>query len=80
MEKFSGVVILTTNMLSSIHHALCFSILYCFDISLSFKGIDNAFFRRLKYVIEFPIPKPNLRAKLWRVHIPEGERGTRDGG
>lgn len=51
MDRFPGVVILTTNMLNN---------------------IDTAFFRRFKYVMEFPIPTPQLRVKLWRTHIPTG--------
>jgi hypothetical protein len=32
--------------------------------------IDGAFVRRLRFVIEFPFPRPADRARLWRRHLP----------
>jgi len=49
MERYPGVVILTTNQ---------------------FDAIDPAFFRRIKFVIEFPNPEAEERARLWRSLIP----------
>jgi ATP-dependent 26S proteasome regulatory subunit len=33
-------------------------------------GIDHAFYRRIKFLIEFPVPTPALRQKLWQVNLP----------
>jgi len=49
IEKFTGVVILITNMV---------------------KNIDRAFFRRLRFVLEFPVPTLSLREALWKQLIP----------
>jgi ATP-dependent 26S proteasome regulatory subunit len=35
------------------------------------KAIDEAFKRRLKFKLGFPMPDPELREKLWRTMIPE---------
>lgn len=35
------------------------------------KSIDEAFKRRLKFKVDFPIPEPPERAKLWRVMLPK---------
>lgn len=32
--------------------------------------IDEAFFRRFRFVVEFSLPSVALREKLWRVHLP----------
>ncbi|KAJ5071028.1 atpase [Anaeramoeba ignava] len=32
--------------------------------------IDPAFFRRMKYVVDFSLPSPSLREKLWKILIP----------
>jgi len=34
------------------------------------KNIDEAFFRRFRFIIEFPVPAAPLREKLWRAHLP----------
>jgi SpoVK/Ycf46/Vps4 family AAA+-type ATPase len=33
--------------------------------------IDNAFFRRFKFVLEFPLPSAEERLRLWRLLIPK---------
>jgi hypothetical protein len=33
-------------------------------------GLDQAFLRRLRFVLEFPFPDAALRARLWRVALP----------
>lgn len=38
-------------------------------------GFDDAFLRRLDYVIRFQLPGPELREALWRRALPEGRRG-----
>lgn len=35
-------------------------------------NIDPAFFRRMKYIVEFQFPDPDTREMLWRTTIPEG--------
>ncbi|KAL5457433.1 hypothetical protein EMCRGX_G034692 [Ephydatia muelleri] len=50
IERFPGIIILTTNLIDN---------------------IDKAFFRRLKFVLHFDVPPFKLRAKLWRLLIPE---------
>jgi len=49
MERFPGIVILTSNMI---------------------ENLDTAFFRRLRFVIFFPLPDTATREKLWKSHIP----------
>jgi SpoVK/Ycf46/Vps4 family AAA+-type ATPase len=34
------------------------------------KSIDEAFKRRLKFKVDFPMPEPDERAKLWEVMLP----------
>lgn len=38
-------------------------------------SFDDAFLRRLQYVVRFPLPDAALREELWRRAIPEGRRG-----
>jgi SpoVK/Ycf46/Vps4 family AAA+-type ATPase len=38
------------------------------------KAIDEAFKRRIKFKLNFPMPDAELRAKLWQSMIPEGVR------
>ena len=35
------------------------------------KDLDAAFMRRLRYVVEFPVPGPAERARIWRQVFPE---------
>jgi len=49
MERFPGIVVVTTNLIGN---------------------IDEAFFRRFRFVVEFTLPSVSLREKLWRVHLP----------
>ena len=35
-----------------------------------FQGIDDAFKRRLKFRVDFPLPDAGLRARLWKSMIP----------
>lgn len=32
--------------------------------------IDDAFFRRMNFAVEFPLPNEALRYRLWRCHLP----------
>lgn len=36
------------------------------------KDLDEAFLRRLRYVVEFPLPGPEERVAIWQRAIPEG--------
>ncbi len=36
------------------------------------KDLDEAFLRRLRFVIEFPLPGPAERLRIWRSAVPEG--------
>jgi vesicle-fusing ATPase len=36
------------------------------------KDLDEAFLRRLRFVVEFPLPGPEERLRIWRSVIPEG--------
>ncbi len=36
------------------------------------KDLDEAFLRRLRFVIEFPLPGPEERLRIWREVIPKG--------
>jgi hypothetical protein len=36
------------------------------------KDLDEAFLRRLRYVIEFPLPGPAERERIWRAGFPAG--------
>ena len=38
-------------------------------------SFDDAFLRRLQYVVRFPLPDAALREELWRRAVPEGRRG-----
>jgi SpoVK/Ycf46/Vps4 family AAA+-type ATPase len=49
IERYPGVVILTTNLVDN---------------------VDEAFFRRMKHVLEFPMPDAGLREMLWKKLIP----------
>lgn len=35
------------------------------------KNLDDAFVRRIKFIIEFPIPDEPHRYQIWQVHMPE---------
>jgi SpoVK/Ycf46/Vps4 family AAA+-type ATPase len=49
IERFPGIVLLTTNLLDQ---------------------IDEAFFRRLRFVVEFLAPDPAARHELWQRLLP----------
>jgi adenylate kinase family enzyme len=36
------------------------------------KNIDEAFTRRIHYIVEFPFPEPEYRERIWRSMIPAG--------
>jgi hypothetical protein len=38
------------------------------------KDLDDAFLRRLRDIVEFPVPGPEDRAGIWRISVPEGVR------
>lgn len=42
------------------------------------RNMDQAFARRMQYVIEFPVPAPDLRERLWRGMFPEGAPLSQD--
>ena len=48
IERFPGIIILTTNLIDN---------------------IDKAFFRRLRFVLQFDTPPFKLRTKMWRVSM-----------
>jgi SpoVK/Ycf46/Vps4 family AAA+-type ATPase len=50
IERFPGIIILTTNLI---------------------ENIDKAFFRRLRFVLHFETPPTRLRARLWKILIPQ---------
>ncbi len=35
------------------------------------KDLDEAFLRRLRYIVDFPLPEPDERKRIWRQVIPE---------
>ena len=35
------------------------------------KNLDEAFLRRLHYVVEFPFPDQQARERIWRLHFPK---------
>lgn len=35
------------------------------------KSLDTAFQRRIRFELQFAMPPPSLRAKLWRLMLPE---------
>ncbi len=41
-------------------------------------NMDEAFTRRIRFIVEFPFPDAALRARIWRSHFP-GEAPVRDG-
>jgi hypothetical protein len=41
------------------------------------QNIDAAFVRRMDYVIEFPLPGEEERARLWRLHLPPDRTSER---
>ena len=38
--------------------------------------LDDAFFRRLRYIVNFPIPDADDRRRIWKLCIPEGVDGS----
>jgi len=42
------------------------------------QGIDPAFMRRLRMVIDFPFPDAVARARLWRLYMPAGTAIDKD--
>jgi len=36
------------------------------------KDLDEAFMRRLRYVVQFPLPGPEERRRIWRLVLPAG--------
>jgi SpoVK/Ycf46/Vps4 family AAA+-type ATPase len=41
------------------------------------ENIDEAFFRRFNYKIEFPLPDADCRRQLWKLHLPETIPGAK---
>jgi len=41
-------------------------------------NMDEAFTRRIRFIVEFPFPDAALRARIWKSHFP-GEAPVRDG-
>src|SRR5262249_13370799 len=50
LERYHGLVVMTTNMP---------------------KNIDDAFQRRVHVSIQFPIPRPDARRRIWELSIPK---------
>lgn len=42
------------------------------------RNIDQAFVRRLQFIVEFPMPDTGLRERLWRKAFPAGAPMARD--
>ncbi len=43
------------------------------------KDLDEAFMRRLRHVVQFPLPGPDERLRIWQAVLPAGvERGALD--
>jgi SpoVK/Ycf46/Vps4 family AAA+-type ATPase len=42
------------------------------------RNIDQAFIRRLHYIIEFPMPDAALRERIWRRAFPQGAPMAKD--
>jgi hypothetical protein len=42
------------------------------------KNIDDAFTRRIQYIVEFPFPEPKYRERIWRGLIPSGAPLAKD--
>ncbi|MEW6371123.1 MAG: ATP-binding protein [Pseudomonadota bacterium] len=40
------------------------------------KDLDEAFLRRLRFAIEFPLPGPEERLRIWRGALPDGVDGA----
>ncbi|MES2717450.1 MAG: ATP-binding protein [Pseudomonadota bacterium] len=40
------------------------------------KDLDEAFLRRLRFVVEFPLPGVDERARIWRAMLPPGVDGS----
>lgn len=40
------------------------------------KDLDEAFLRRLRYVVDFPVPEPEQRRQIWMRAVPEGADGS----
>lgn len=42
------------------------------------KNVDDAFTRRIQYIVEFPFPEPRYRERIWRCLIPHGAPLAKD--
>jgi vesicle-fusing ATPase len=40
------------------------------------EDLDDAFLRRLRYVVDFPVPGPQERRRIWDLCIPDGVDGS----
>ncbi|HEU0128639.1 MAG TPA: ATP-binding protein, partial [Pseudonocardiaceae bacterium] len=34
------------------------------------QNMDEAFIRRIRFIVEFPFPEADSRARIWRTHFP----------
>ena len=39
-------------------------------------ALDVAFLRRMRFILEFPFPEPQQRARIWRANLPERVPGA----
>lgn len=44
------------------------------------QNMDDAFTRRLQFIIEFPFPDEAQRLQIWRIHFPDPQVAPRDEG
>ncbi len=42
------------------------------------ENVDEAFTRRLRFVVEFPFPDPESRHRIWAAHLPDAAPRSRD--
>jgi AAA+ superfamily predicted ATPase len=42
------------------------------------QNVDDAFIRRLRFIVEFPFPDADSRARIWRTHFPAAARVAPD--
>jgi len=42
------------------------------------KNIDEGFFRRMQFAVEFPMPDAGHRYRIWKQHFPEGAPQSED--
>ena len=85
LENTPGVVVLITNKVCTTLATLAVLLLECSsrchmyaDMSVNCHmqpgSLDTAFQRRIRFELQFAMPPPALRAKLWRLMLPKQVR------